>query len=185
MVKFSEMSRGKFFAVILASAVFCVGAVTLLKIVSSVTGKLAKDVTGGTTAGKLSVVKNAAFAYWVPGSDPAWTFDPRSKVVDQAHGVITYAITFASGSVPVKVSQQQMPEALKPVGGSAWKRFIDQEKPITDQPVGDGTIYYLPALANGTQVSDGSDTIIFSSDNILMFGQAGSILKSAQWSSLP
>ena len=186
MVKFSDMSRGKFAAVAVMALVFVVGAITVVRGIGAVTGHLAKVVTGGSTlAGKVSIVQNANFAYWVPGSDPGWTYDPKSKAVDPAHGVITFAVNFTgSPQIKVKISQQQMPDTLKPVGGGSWKHFIDQEKPVTDQPVGDGTIYYLPSLVNGVQASDGSDTIIFASDDILMFGRASEVTKSAQWSKL-
>jgi hypothetical protein len=65
-----------------------------------------------------------------------------------------------------------------------WKKFMDQEKPASDQAAGDGTVYYLPALLNGVQAPDGSDTIIYATDNILMFAKAGVIVKSAEWTKL-
>jgi hypothetical protein len=178
------MSRGKFVGLIAAAGVFVVGAVTVVHTLGAVTGKLAKEVTS-KPVGQVASVQNANFSYWVPGSDTDWTYDPKSIAVDSQHGVITYAVKFAGGDVTqAKISQQRMPDPLKPVGGVSWKHFIQQEKPVTNQSAGDGTIYYLPALANGTQVSDGSDTIIFASDDILLFGQSTGVLKAAQWSKL-
>jgi hypothetical protein len=117
----------------------------------------------------------------MPGQDDSWTYDDKQTAFDKTRGVVKYVVNLKEADVSITFSQQVMPTQLKPVGSDSWKAFISQEKPMTDQAVGDGTVYYLPALANGVPPASGSDTIIYATDKILMFGKAGRVMDAATW----
>src|SRR5882757_1851327 len=102
MTKFSEMSRGQFVGVALGALLLLVGAVTVVRAVGSIGGKLAKDAQRSAAAsktGKVNTINNAKFTYLAPGTDPAWKYDPASKAVDQTKGVVRYMVTMVDADV--------------------------------------------------------------------------------------
>lgn len=136
--------------------------------------------------GTLTVVKDASkasFDFWVPASSPDWTFDPKSPVFDATKGVVDYQMKLASGS-NVTISQQVMPAELMPYDTSAkFNQFIMSSNVALSEPVGKGKAYFRAAVSNGAP-ANGADTVIYATDQILMFGQAGEIMPFDKWAKL-
>jgi hypothetical protein len=186
LVKFSQMDRGQVIALALAGLVFVVGFVEVAREVGSVTGWLAKSAKHGTNSGKngkVTTINNAKFDYLVPEQGGDWKFDDDKTAYDQAKGVVKYTATLQSVNVDVTISQQVMPEELKPRGSAKFEGFIKDAKPTTSQKAGDGTVYFLPALENGAP-ANGSDIIIYATDDRLLFGRAGRVLGYDVWAKL-
>ncbi len=186
MVKFSEMSRGQVIGLALAALVFAVGLAEVVREVRTFTSHLAKTVSHiqASKSGTVITINNANFDYITLGRDDAWTFDDKLTAFDQSRGVVKCVVTLKQGNVTVTISQQKMPDQLKPRGSDKYNSFVDAQKPMSSQDVGLGKVYYLPALVNGSPAADGSDTIIYATDDILMFGRAGAVLKSDTWMKL-
>jgi hypothetical protein len=49
--------------------------------------------------------------------------------------------------------------------------------------VGRGTLYYLPALSNGAPAA-GADTVIYATNEVLLFGRAERVVGYDGWSKL-
>jgi len=134
----------------------------------------------------LTVVKDASkagFDFLVPAPSTDWTFDPKSPVFDASKGVVDYQLKLASGT-DVTISQQVTPDELKPVDTSTkFNQFIMNSNVSLSQPVGKGKAYFRAAMSNGAP-ANGADTVIYATDNILMFGQAGEILPYDKWTKL-
>jgi len=188
MVRFSEMSRGKFAAVVIAAVLLVVGLVTVVRATGSVTGGLLTGLRKGPVVepvkqAQVTSINNANFTYFVPATDDNWTFDTKTTAYDQQHGVVKYVVHLKYPVTDVTVSQQVMPNALKPRGSDKFKGFIKDLNVSSSQDVGAGTLYYFPALENGAPAS-GSDRVVFATDGILLFGQAGQVLHPDAWSKL-
>ncbi|HEY2003905.1 MAG TPA: hypothetical protein VGH44_02210 [Candidatus Saccharimonadia bacterium] len=136
--------------------------------------------------GTLTVVKDASkasFTFWVPAASPDWTFDPKSPVFDASRGVVDYQMKLTGGTI-VTISQQVMPDELKPWDTSAkFNQFISQSNVTMSEPAGKGKAYFRTTLTNGVP-ANGADTVIYANDDILMFGQAGEILSYDKWAKL-
>jgi hypothetical protein len=181
VVKFSELSRGQFAGVVVAAVVFVVGAVTVVRGVAAFSGHVAKQaVQKKAQDSKVTSIDYANFAYLKPGSDADWTLDDSGMAFDQGKGIVKYVVTLKNGNVGVTISQQVMPAQLRPRKSVKFQEFITEEKPAQSQDLGSGTVYYLPALENGAPAS-GSDTIIYATDDILLFGRAGRVLNYETW----
>jgi hypothetical protein len=162
----------------LVAVVFAMGVMSLFEKASS---------TVHQSKGKLTVVKEASqasFDYLVPGTDQAWKFDPNSPVFDQTKGVVNFKVILKDNNVSVTISQQKTPVVLKPVASSAkFNQFILASNVTSSEQVGSGKAYFRAALQNGAPAS-GATTVIYATDNVLIFGQAGSILSYDKWANL-
>ena len=190
------MSRGKFIGMMLAGLVFAVGALTLVQQFGAITAYFAETVvtnqkTYSNTNGSQSPsapdqptdVKAANFAYLVPGSSAAWKQDDGQSAFDPAKGIVKYGVTFTNAKVGANVTQQVFPDQLKPRGGDKFRTFIANANPARSADLNGGTLYFLAALKNGVQ-ANGTDTVIFARDDILMFGQARGILGWDAWTQM-
>ena len=132
------------------------------------------------------MVKDASrsgFDFWVPLPNSDWTFDAKSPVFDSSKGVVDYQVKLASG-VGVTVSQQVMPEELKPRDVSPkFNQFILNSNVTLSEPAGKGKAYFRAAESNGAQ-ANGADSVIYATDNILMFGQSSEIIPYDKWAKL-
>jgi len=136
--------------------------------------------------GKLTVVKDASkagFDFLVPTASNDWQFDVKSPVFDASKGVVNYKVKLADGS-NVTISQQPMPDELKPWDSSAkFNQFINVSNVTMSEPVGNGKVYFRAALTNGAP-ANGATSVIYATDDILMFGQAGEVLGYDKWAKL-
>ncbi len=132
---------------------------------------------------EVTSIDNAKFSYLVPARDAQWQFDSSSTAYDQAKGIVKYLVTIKQGSVGVTISQQAMPADLRPRGSGKFAAFINNLKATRSQDAGSGKAYFLLALENGAP-ADGSDTVVYATDDILMFGRSGSILDYDVWAKL-
>jgi hypothetical protein len=182
------MSRGNIIGLTLAGAVFAVGAWTVLQQLGSVTTNVAKGVISQTKASpekdsQLTTIDNANFKYLVPGTDEAWTFDDKQTAFDQGKGLVKYAVKMNNANIEATITQQELPMKLKPRGSQEFLGFIDGLKPTRSTDAGKGKLYYLPALKNGAP-ANGSDTVVYADDAILMFGRSDGVLGYDAWAKL-
>jgi hypothetical protein len=178
------MSRGQLIGMAVAAVVLALGLSEAAREVGLVFPKRVHTQPAANKTGQVTSIDNADFAYLAPKTDPDWTFDAKQTAFDQTKGVVQYKVTFNNDGVSVTISQQVMPEQLKPRGSEKFIGFVRDQKPMRSQEVGEGTVYYLPALQNGAPAPDGSDTIMFATDDILLFGRASVVVKSAEWTKL-
>lgn len=129
---------------------------------------------------QLTHIKEASFSYLTPKLDPDWDFDLDSLVYDASKELVRYVFAFHNSGVQVAVTQQPLPAELMPRTSAAFDAFIQDNKVSRSQDVGQGTVYFLPALKNGVPGA-GSDTIIFATDSILMFAKADSLVGYDPW----
>jgi hypothetical protein len=151
-------------------------------------GKAAKSPaaqTAGKTAegDKLGNISEAGFGYLVPDDSPSWTLDVPSETYDSNKGVAKYNLKLGSNDTAVTISQQSMPAQLLPRTSAAFTAFVEGNKPTLSVEAGDGTLYFLPALQNGVQAS-GSDTVIYATDSVLMFGKSERVVGPTDWAKL-
>jgi hypothetical protein len=143
--------------------------------------------SGSNRQPSLKIIKEASqsgFDYLVPGSNPAWQFDPKSPVFDATKGVVNYPVVLRDGNVKITISQQKMPEELKPYDQSPkFNQFIISSNVTFSEPVGKGKAYFRTALQNGAPAG-GATTVIYATTDVLVFGQAGAILDYATWAKL-
>jgi hypothetical protein len=135
------------------------------------------------TVGKISDVKNATFDYLEPADQSDWDFDDKSVIFEQENGIISYHINLKKAGTTVVVSEQQMPDDLKPQSSTKFTQFILSSNVSRSQDAGIGKVYFQPALSNGAP-TEGSTTVIFATDDILMFGRAGKVLDYETWTML-
>ncbi len=196
MVRFSEMSRGRFAGWMLGGLVFVVGSVTLAQQVGGVVSHIANGVVShqktyantGTTAANgpdaPTDVSNAKFDYLVPGKSDAWKMNDGQTAYDPDKGIVKYEVTFTNAKVAATVTQQVFPDQLKPRGGDAFRAFVAKSNPSRSADVNGGTVYFLQFLQNGAPSSDGTNTVIFARDDVLMFGQARGMLGYDAWTKM-
>jgi hypothetical protein len=136
--------------------------------------------------GQLTVVKDASkagFEFMAPMASNDWKFDAQSPVFDSAKGVVNYQVKLANGT-NVTISQQQMPAELTPWQSSAkFNQFILNSNVAFSQAVGEGKAYFRAAMTNG-HPANGATVVIFATDGVLMFGQAGDVLPYDKWTKL-
>lgn len=148
--------------------------------------KLSPHAQSKTTQGKLTVVQDASkakFNFMVPADNPQWQFDAKGVVFDATKGVVNYRLTM-SDDTKVTISQQPMPDQLKPWDSSAkFNQFIAASNVTMSEPVGQGKVYFEAALSNGAP-ANGATTAIYATDKILMFGQAQGVLPFSKWAQL-
>jgi hypothetical protein len=133
--------------------------------------------------GQVTSVTNAKFNYLIPGNDATWTFDSRSPVYDQTTAVVKYAVPLKFSGNTVTVSQQKLPPDFKDRSGAKFKAFMDGMHPVRVVDAGRGSVYFLPALQNGAP-ANGADTVIFVTDDVLLFGKTGSVIGFDGWTKL-
>lgn len=177
----------KIVGVALIGVVFVVGLMTVLQKVGSWLPDVAslthpKQSPNIKTTEVLDV-KKADFPYLVPGKDDAWKYDATSPVYDKTTGVVKYAVRLNYTQVDITFSQQKMPDALKPRDSAKFTGFINNANPARSQNTGRGTVYFLAALQNGAP-ANGADTVIFATDDVLMFGKAGRVVGYDAWTKL-
>jgi hypothetical protein len=188
VVKLSEISRGKVIGLAAAGVIFAVGAWTVLQQLGTVTTSVAKNVISQAKPSpapdsQATTIDNANFKYLVPGTDPAWTFDDKQTAFDQGKGLVKYAVKLNNANLEATITQQEMPLKLKPRGSKDFLAFIDGLKPTRSTDAGKGKLYYLPALKNGAP-ANGSDTVVYATDDILMFGRSDGVLGYDAWAKL-
>ena len=140
-------------------------------------------VSGRKPVGKLSAPVTVNFPYLVPAGDAAWLSEDDKKQTDPTKGVITYPLTFLQNNTQVIVSQQQLPADLQPLDSDKFKAFIKDQNPVRDQEIGDGKLYFLPAMQNG-QPANGASTVIYATSDILLFARANEIVDWKDWAKL-
>ena len=176
--------------IFLVGAVFAVGLLTIssqaLGWVSNVmksrpkakTGVSATPVVASTTS-----IEAANFNYLSPSTSPDWSVLAGSQAFDKAKNLVKYTVVLNNNNVHVTVSQQVMPTALKPRSSKAFADFIAGSKVSRSQDAGAGTLYFLPALVNGA-VANGSDTVIYATDDVLLFGRSEAVIGYEAWAKL-
>lgn len=187
-MKFSQMSRGQFLGVMAAGIVFVVGAITVVQQVGKFTTRAAKTVLTATSSNSnpsstSTGASGVNFAYLVPSQSADWTFDSTQIVFESDKGLVKYSVGLTNAKVSVTITQQSLPSKLRPKGSSEFEAFIAGAKPTRSTVAGLGTVYYLPALKNGS-TANGSDTIVFATNDILMFGRSDSVLGYDAWAKL-
>jgi hypothetical protein len=166
--------------------IFLIGALTLWQRVSNQVQGLV-DASGSTARNVKTVdvlnVNRADFDYYVPGSSDAWKFDQKSAAYDQVSKIVKYNVHLNYSGASIAVTQQRLPDQLKPRGSDKFINFIDSANPSRSQGTGKGTLYFMATLQNGAPAS-GSDTVIFATDDVLMFARAGTVVGYDTWSKL-
>lgn len=186
-VRKSSGSAKKRVLLALAGVVFVVGLFTVVQKVASWLPSLAKPhktATGNVKVNNSLEIKKADFNYLVPGTDDAWTFDEGSVAFDSSTGVVKYAVKMKYSGATVTFSQQTMPGEFKPrQTNNKFMAFINSANPTRSQDAGEGTVYFLAAMQNGA-AANGADTVIYATDDILMFGKTGQIVGYDGWAKL-
>ena len=191
MVRFSEMSRGNFAKWLLFGVVFLVGALTLAQQVGSMASDFAKTLvtnqktydnhgSGSVGPDRPEDLSKAKFAYLLPGKSADWKLADGQSAYEAGKGIVKYQVMFTNAKVNASISQQVFPGQLKPRDGDKFMKFVDGTKPTRSADVNRGTVYFLPALQNGAP-ANGTDTVIFARDDVLMFGQSQGILGWDAW----
>ncbi len=183
-------SPWKLAAVGVVAGVFVVGLVVIVRglwtavpeVVKTATSK--PSPTAANKLGEVTTINNASFGYLIPGKDASWLFDDKSTAYDDAHGVVKYLVKLTYAQVEVTISQQAMPGELAPRGSDKFNAFINDSKAVRSQDAGPGKIYFLPTLENGAPSSTSADTVIYATDNILMFGRANRAVRYGVWAQL-
>jgi hypothetical protein len=142
---------------------------------------LQQSQTGGN---EVSAISDANFNYLVPAKDAAWKFDATSTAFDPQKGIVKYLVTLTQGGVGVTLSQQVMPSELKPRGSSKFMAFINSVKATRSQDIPGGTMYSLPALSNGAPTTNSADTVVYATNDILMFGRSDYVVDDSVWAKL-
>jgi hypothetical protein len=168
-----------------AAVVFVVGLVTILRGVGLAVTPTLTQVRGGerSEAGVAASVSKAKFSYLAPDNDKAWKLDDKSLVYDESKGVVKYQIAQKDGGATIVISQQKLPDDLKPQTSAKFTQFILASGVARSQEVGLGKVYFQQALLNGAP-ANGATTVIYATDDILLFGHAGMVLDYAKWSKL-
>lgn len=169
----------------LVGGIFLIGALTVWQRVSHQVQGL---VDSGKTSGNVQTVNvldvdRANFGYYIPGTSDAWKFDKSKAVFDKTSGIVKYPVTLTYASTTVNITQQKFPDNLKPRDSGKFQNFIDSANPVRSQDAGKGRLYFMAALQNGAP-ANGSDTIIYATDDVLMFGRASTVLGYDAWAKL-
>jgi hypothetical protein len=136
---------------------------------------------------KLTIVKEntkAVFPYLVPKPNSAYQFDPESTLFDQTKGIVKYNVILKDKNTKITISQQKLPEELRPVPDSAkFNQFILASNVNYSLSIAGGKVFFRMAQQNGAPAS-GATTVIFATNDVLLFGQSGDILSYEKWSKL-
>lgn len=138
---------------------------------------------GGDARDSIVGIENASFAYLSPGADKNWAIDEGSKAYEDSKGVVKYTVKLKNSGTSITISEQIMPADLVPKGSEAFLKFIAASKPTRSNDLSEGTLYFLPALQNGVPAS-GSDTVIYATNEVLMFGRAERVVGYEGWMAL-
>jgi hypothetical protein len=160
------------------AAVVLVGAWELSRELSRLGG------TGGRNntvhiVGNTDGAAQSPFDYLAPAAEDDWKYDSSATVFDASKGVVNYKVQLTDGG-GVIMSQQQMPAELKPQTSAKFTQFILANNVAQSRSSGKGTVYFQPALTNGSP-ANGATTVIYATDDILMFGRATAVLPYDKW----
>jgi hypothetical protein len=164
--------------------VFAVGLVTIIKGMGSAAAPAIKVVKGkdAKVQGMAVGAGNAKFTYLTP-SHADWDFDVNSVVYDEIKEVVKYQLMLRGADLPVVISQQKMPEDLKPITGAKFNQFILSSNVVRSETVVGGKIHYQAALVNGAQ-TNGATTVIYATDEVLLFAHAPAVMAYEKWALL-
>ena len=167
------------------AGIFLIGAVTIWqKLSNQVQDALdARKTSGNVQTVDVLDVDRADFNYYVPGSSDAWTFDKKTAVFDKTSKIVKYGVKLNYSGTMVTMTQQKFPDDLKPRGSTKFLNFIDSVNPSRSQEAGKGTLFFKATLQNGAP-ANGSDTVVFATDDVLMFGRSASVLGYDAWAKL-
>jgi hypothetical protein len=166
----------------LALVVFAVGIITVVEKAGSILPGQARK-SPGPTIKVVQEIKKAPFNFLVPGTSDAWSYDGKSLTFDPERGVTKYNVKLKYANADVAISQQVMPDQLKPQKSPKFMEFIQTSNVVRSQQAGAGTIYYVAFVQNGAQ-ANGADAVIYATNDILMFGRTGSALGYDAWANL-
>lgn len=133
--------------------------------------------------GVVHDVKDAPFNFLVPGANAAWTYDTSSQRFDPDKGVMQYGVKLTYSNDVVTISQQLMPDELKPVKSDKFMAFINSSNVVRSQQAGPGTLYFIGMNQVGGS-APGTDAVIYATDDILLFGRTGSVVGYDAWAGL-
>ena len=150
---------------------------------SKKSSSVVSQVTSTSGADSQTTIDQAGFNYLLPGGDSAWTLDTQSETYDSDKKVVKYALKLTNADTAVTISEQVMPAELLPRGSAAFMTFVNSNKPAVSMDLGSGSLYFLPALENGVPAA-GADTIIYATDNVLLFGKAERVVGQSAWTKL-
>jgi hypothetical protein len=171
-----------------AGVIFVVGLVTVWEKIQSSLPDLS-NLTRPTKSGnvknyELANIKDAKFPYLVPGKNAAWEYDEKTIAYDKAKDVVKYVVRLNNSHANVTFSQQKFPKDLESRKSPKFMAFVNDSSPTRSQDTGRGTVYFLSSLENGVESTKGADTVIFVTDDVLMFAKAGRIVGYDGWSQL-
>lgn len=172
----------------LVGGVFVIGMLTVAQKVGNWLPDLSRVLhpakTDNVKVVPVAKISEADFPYLVPGKDADWTYDEASPAYDKAKGVVKYGVTLNNAHINVTFSQQRFPKDLQSRTSNKFKAFVNDSNPARSQDTGRGTLYFLQSIENGAPSSSGADTIIFATDDVLLFGKTGRIVGYDGWAKL-
>jgi hypothetical protein len=164
--------------------VFGVGLVSIVRGLGSAAAPAIKVVKGQDAKVKgLAVGAGSAKFTILTPTHADWDFDDKSLIYDEIKEVVKYQLTLRDADMKVVISQQKMPEELKPTTGAKFNQFILSSNVVRSEPVREGKVYYQAALTNGAQ-ANGTTTVIYATDDVLMFGNAPAVMAYDKWAVL-
>jgi len=154
-------------------------------------GAVSRGASGGgsgsqgasTNDDRLGNIVDANFSYLMPSNDDAWTMQASTETYDASKGLVKYEVKLKNAGTVVTISQQAMPSTLMPRDSAAFNEFVESNKPTRSMDAGSGKAYFLPALQNGVP-ANGADTVIFATNEVLMFGRAERVVGYDGWTKL-
>jgi hypothetical protein len=175
-------------AIATMSVVFLVGFITVLEKIQGSLPDLSQITqpkkSGNVKNYEVANVRDAKFPYLVPGKNAAWEYDEKTIAYDKAKDVVKYGVRLNNSQANVTFSQQKFPKDLESPKSPKFMAFVNDSNPTRSQDTGRGTVYFLSSLENGVETTKGADTIIFVTDDVLMFAKAGRIVGYDGWSQL-
>jgi hypothetical protein len=135
-------------------------------------------VATGNDSDPTEPIQKATFEYLLPGYSSGWKMDDDSKAYVPSKSIVKFNLLL--GATATTITEQMLPPALAPRQSAAFQSFVMGSKVSRSQDVGSGTLYFLPALQNGAP-ANGADTIIYATDEVLMFGRSGSVVGYDKW----
>jgi hypothetical protein len=170
--------------VVVLLGIFAVGLVTMVRGLGAAVAPVAKVVTGrdSSAQGAATTIGHAKFAYLIP-KNRDWELQSNSVVYDEGKGVVRYQLMLKDADLPLVMSQQVMPDELKPQTGAKFDQLVLASNVVRSQAAGKGKVYFEAALTNGVQ-ANGATNVIYATDDILMFGHAPTVLAYDKWVAL-
>lgn len=186
ILKLPPTRRGQLL-VLIGVVVFVIGLVTLVRFLIGLVPDFKNFgkplVSNNIKTMEVLGIDKANFNYLIPGKSDAWSYDETSPAFDSTTGVVKYAMKMKFSQVNVTISQQKFPEKLESRKSDKFMSFVTSSNPSRSQDVGRGTVFFMAALENGAP-ANGADTIIFATDDVLMFGRAGRVIGYDAWANM-